>query len=175
MKYSALGYQVANGEKLAEYSYGSGTNVAVLVKVNIAPSASTTVVVSRVDADEDGMADAWETTKFGDLATATHATDFDGDGLLDWQEYVVGMEPKNDQSRLAITNMAAAADSAQIVLQWPSASNRTYSLFGTSNMLAGITNALRIDISATPPCNTHTVDLSAAGATNFFSIGVRLQ
>ncbi len=45
MKYSAAGYGVANGEKLAEYDYNGRSNMAVVVKVNIARSATTRVSI----------------------------------------------------------------------------------------------------------------------------------
>jgi len=43
MKYSATGYSVSNGVKLAEYAYNGNSNMAVVVKVNIAKSATTVV------------------------------------------------------------------------------------------------------------------------------------
>lgn len=43
MKYSAAGYSVSNGVKLAEYAYNGNSNMAVVVKVNIAKSATTVV------------------------------------------------------------------------------------------------------------------------------------
>jgi len=45
MKYSAAGYGVDNGEKLAEYDYNGRSNMAVVVKVNIARSATTRVSI----------------------------------------------------------------------------------------------------------------------------------
>ena len=43
MKYSVTGYAVSNGVKLAEYPYNGNSNMAVVVKVNIAKSATTVV------------------------------------------------------------------------------------------------------------------------------------
>jgi hypothetical protein len=43
MQYSAAGYRVSNGVKLAEYAYNGNSNMAVVVKVNIAKSATTVV------------------------------------------------------------------------------------------------------------------------------------
>lgn len=45
MKYSPTGYDVGNGEKLAEYDYNGQSNMAVVVKVNIAASATTIVSI----------------------------------------------------------------------------------------------------------------------------------
>ena len=62
------GYKVVGGSELAEYDYGNGTNTAVLVRVNIASNALTTVSVCRTDSDEDGMPDDWELANFTNLA-----------------------------------------------------------------------------------------------------------
>jgi hypothetical protein len=43
MQYSAAGYSVSNGVKLAEYACNDNSNMAVVVKVNIAKSATTVV------------------------------------------------------------------------------------------------------------------------------------
>jgi hypothetical protein len=51
MRKSAAGYTVTGGEKIAEYDYNGGTNTAVLVKVNIARQARTTVTVSDAPPD----------------------------------------------------------------------------------------------------------------------------
>ncbi len=47
------------------------------------------LVIRDHDADDDGMPDAWEYQYFGNLATASYGTDFDGDGLTDLREYEI--------------------------------------------------------------------------------------
>ena len=49
------------------------------------------------DADQDGMSDAWETQHFGNL-THNGATDTDGDGLTDVQEYLKGSDPTKTEA-----------------------------------------------------------------------------
>ncbi len=46
------------------------------------------------DKDDDGISDKWERDNFGNLTTANETTDFDGDGLLDKDEYSKGADPK---------------------------------------------------------------------------------
>ncbi len=53
-----------------------------------------TALASVVDNDGDGMDDHWETGWFGDTTTAGVATDFDGDGLSDFDEYGHSTNPK---------------------------------------------------------------------------------
>jgi len=61
-----------------------------------------------MDADGDGMPDAWERTHFVD--TARDGTgDWDRDGLRDGDEYVAGTDPTNAASRLSMFITAAAA------------------------------------------------------------------
>ena len=69
MQYSATGYQVTGGQILAQYSYNGGSNMAVLVKVNIPASGAMNVSISQVpanpDANGNGLPDTWEITWFG--------------------------------------------------------------------------------------------------------------
>ena len=55
-------------------------------------------VATEPDTDGDGLPDPWEMSIFGDLTTASDTTDFDGDGLLDIDEYRNNTDPKNPDS-----------------------------------------------------------------------------
>src|SRR3989304_4876755 len=55
-------------------------------------------IATEPDADGDGIPDPWEMSIFGDLTTASDTTDFDGDGLLDIDEYRNNTDPKNPDS-----------------------------------------------------------------------------
>ncbi len=48
---------------------------------------------SGVDTDSDGIVDAWEIHYFGNLTTANNTSDFDGDGLRDYAEYLSDTDP----------------------------------------------------------------------------------
>jgi hypothetical protein len=56
------------------------------------------------DVDLDGIPDGWEMATFGDLITASATTDFDGDGLLDALERILGTN-----ARLANSNASGGA------------------------------------------------------------------
>jgi len=55
-------------------------------------------IATEPDTDGDGLPDPWEMSFFGDLTTASDTTDFDGDGLLDIDEYRNNTDPKNPDS-----------------------------------------------------------------------------
>ena len=54
--------------------------------------AAIRLVPSADDFDQDGMSDTWEIKYFGGLSN-TGASDIDGDGLTDIQEYMLGVDP----------------------------------------------------------------------------------
>jgi hypothetical protein len=171
MQYRSQGYQVTGGEKLAEYSYNGGANMAVLVKVNIAPSASTTLTISRVDADEDGMADAWEAHYFPEGTNAAPTAHGDDDGMNNLQEYIAGTDPTNSASVLCITECGPGATANKFVLYWQSASNRWYSVGWASN-LPGSFVPFTSGLPANPPVNVFTDDVRGAENRGFYRIGV---
>ncbi len=68
------------GKGSISYTYdkaGDITNLTILV-----------VNSTFIDTDQDGIADEWEMTFWGDLTTASGTTDFDGDGYSDLWEYL---------------------------------------------------------------------------------------
>ena len=73
----AYGVAVANG-----YTYVAGA------------SSGLHIFRSSVDTDGDGMYDGWELQYFGSLAQS-YTNDFDGDGIINWGEYLAGLDPTN--------------------------------------------------------------------------------
>ncbi len=61
---------------------------------------SPTPIVTFVDSDGDGMDDAWESARFGDLSHDGMG-DTDGDGVSDLAEYKTGTNPTDAASRLS--------------------------------------------------------------------------
>jgi hypothetical protein len=54
------------------------------------------------DIDNDLLPDSWELHWFGNLSAAGLNTDSDGDGLTDYQEYVLGTDPTHPNPGLTL-------------------------------------------------------------------------
>jgi hypothetical protein len=67
------------------------------------------------DCDIDGLPDAWELDRFGNLNQG-QAGDPDGDGFTNFQEYLADTSPLDDQSYLRVTGIAVTAGG--VVVKW---------------------------------------------------------
>jgi len=54
-----------------------------------------TLLTVTADDDGDGVSDAWEITWFGNTNTVNSTSDYDGEGLLDLEEFQMGTSPTN--------------------------------------------------------------------------------
>jgi len=88
------------------------------------------VFMSPVDADGDGIADAWS----NQYSVAGGTNDTDNDGLNDDGEYYAGTDPTNAGSGLwfdgGVSNTAEG-----FVVEWPSVPWRTYRVRGTDDLM----------------------------------------
>lgn len=121
-----------NGQ-LSGYAYSAncgwlnlGSSTVYAVKTDsLAPGA---------DSDQDGLADAFELANFGNLTAAGAATDSDGDGLSDLQEYLAGTDPRAVTAPLRITAFARAG--ATFSLAFNSTPARLYRIETTPSLAA---------------------------------------
>ncbi len=87
---------------------------------------SPTPIVTFVDSDGDGMDDAWESARFGDLSHDGMG-DTDGDGVSDLAEYKTGTNPTDAASRLsAAATVLRGGD--QTTITWEAVPGRSYHL-----------------------------------------------
>lgn len=114
--------------------------------------------VTNPDSDNDGMADAWETTYFGGLAQ-TATGDFDSDGTNNLTEYRLGLVPTSGSSRFAAVRGAGGA------LTWPSVAGLTFTI-QRSTTLGGWTDVGTVTATGTTASWTDTSP--PAGATKVF-------
>ncbi|MBI5385210.1 MAG: lamin tail domain-containing protein [Verrucomicrobia bacterium] len=130
-------------------------------------SAPPAVVVVLADNDRDGMADNWERRYgFATNSVADATQDADGDGLLNWQEYVTGTDPTNT---LSVLRLDVAEWSGGVVLGLQAVSNRSYSL-QFLNVL-GTTNWQRLaDLPAQPASYFTNVLDERAAASRFYRV-----
>jgi formylglycine-generating enzyme required for sulfatase activity len=121
------------------------------------------------DTDGDGLGDMDEIITYG---TDPLLVDTDGDGVSDMDEAIAGTSGASGSSVFRM--LAPRATASGVVLQWPSAANRLYTVDHRSSMLTGTWTLVQADIPATPPMNTYTTSVWTAGA-NYYRVTVRSQ
>jgi hypothetical protein len=79
-----------------------------------------------LDANRNGISDAWEKYYFGSVTTnRTQFTDTDGDGMSDYAEFIAGTDPTNAASKLVFLS-ATLQTNDQVQLQWSAIGGRLY-------------------------------------------------
>ncbi|MDP6525385.1 MAG: S8 family serine peptidase [Kiritimatiellia bacterium] len=95
-------------------------------------------------------------------------SDQDEDGMFAWEEYVAGTDPTNSYSVFEIVSIGT--DGTNAILQWPSASNRMYHVYGR-NSVTSVPVWIETNIPATPPTNI-LVTPAPLIDTRFYRVGV---
>ena len=117
---------------LLGYAYGANIgwlDLATLRTDTLQPGA---------DTDTDGIADAWEITRAGNLATLTATGDADGDGISDRDEYFADTHPLLAQDALRITGFGQSGSGFVATLKWTSRSTRNYRIEVIDNLASGL-------------------------------------
>jgi hypothetical protein len=119
------------------------------------------VLTVLADADHDGMPDTWENLYgFNPQNSADAALDSDGDGVLNWKEYVAGTDPRDPNSYLMISRLDK--NPAQAAVTFNAVSNRLYTV-QFSDALGAPWSPLQ---SVTPRTTNRVVSVIDPGATN---------
>ncbi|MBU1694065.1 MAG: hypothetical protein KKC51_08895, partial [Verrucomicrobia bacterium] len=139
---------------------GTGTNYADFSWTGPTDASRGTLnaaqAITGCDSDSDGMLDSWEIDTFGDKVTAGAGTDWDGDGLSDYGEYMAGTGATDGDSALTMADQVIQpAGSANRIIRWSSVSGHTYALLRWTNLLNTATT-IASGVSATQPMNTYT-------------------
>jgi hypothetical protein len=95
----------------------------------------------------------------GSAADKTRAQDdYDNDGMTNWAEYVAGTDPTDPTSFFAFTTLVHDGQTTRDALEWYSASNRVYSVYGAPTLSTNAANftLIQSNIVATPPRNLFT-------------------
>ena len=109
----------ADGRTIVFQSFSMDLNTNIL-------TANRNLFVAKIlvgDSDHDGMDDDWEMTYFGNLSHDGTA-DTDGDGLTDYQEFLAGTNPIDNNSLLRCLTVATSAGGATIY--WSAAPGHAY-------------------------------------------------
>lgn len=119
-----------------------------------------------LDADGDGLADAWEQQHFGGLSANPH-DDPDGDGIDNLHEYRAGTNPRDAQSRFELVEISSGPSGVSV--RWSSQPGQSYRVRRSANLLAAPAayEVVRGGLVATPPMNEF-IDAAAAGGRQFF-------
>ena len=151
-------------------------DLAGSVRTTLVTSVAFTVKPAAYDQDNDDLLDTWEQQIIGDnggdgiagIFDVQPGADYDGDGYTEEQEQYVGTVPIDAGSYFRVADVQPLPSEGKVVLQWPSASNRTYTLVLITNLLGGGRNTVAAGIPATAPLNTYTSAAPAAPASTFF-------
>jgi uncharacterized repeat protein (TIGR01451 family) len=114
-------------------------------------NTASTVTTIYLDSVGDGIPDWWRQQFFGSGtttdATSCAACDPDGDGFGNLQEYLLGTDPTNSASALAIT--AITPIGADIIISFASVSGKSYELDWISDLANGTWLPVTTNIAGT--------------------------
>jgi len=134
---------------------------------------NTTWITVPFDNDSDTLSDAWEWENFGEYSWDA-SDDPDGDGMINYAEYVAGTQPTNDSSSLRVKGERQESGVDSLVIRWGGVSGRYYAVLRSStgpepdNMTMVASN-----IAATPPENVYTDAVGSAWQVYYYRILVR--
>jgi len=126
-----------------------------------------------MDSDGDGMPDGWEQAHGLNRFVDDASGDADGDGLTNYQEFLAGTDPTDEDDRVRLVPISATVTSGNLtaVLGFSARSNRTYSVVYRSFADTGVwTKLLNVSSEATNRFVTLTNTVSSAIASRFFRL-----
>lgn len=112
------------------------------------------------DSDSDGLTDAWELEKTGNLTTFTPGGDADGDTFGDLLEYAANTDPQDAEDYFDIVSQSANTVDSEMTISWKSSSARIYRIQQSDDMaswsdvgvpVAGSNGTTQTTVAFTPP------------------------
>jgi len=88
---------------------------------------------SFIDANHNGISDAWEKYYFGSVSTnRTQTTDTDGSGMSDYGKFIAGLNPTNPASKFIILSVTVQSNRF-VQMQWAAIPGRIYQVESSTN------------------------------------------
>ncbi len=152
--------------------YAYSANCGWISLSNAFAFVKTDSVQAGADTDGDGIPDAWELQKAGNLTALTGTGDSDGDGLKDIDEYRADTDPLNANDLLRIIAVAANTPGDTATLTWTSKPTRLYQVQNRLDLVAGSwgTNSPPGLVSPDPGLTTTRNATGAAVSNRFFRV-----
>ena len=125
---------------LSGYAYGANVGWINLGLMGVV--LETDSIKKGTDTDGDGIADPFELTYAGNLGTMNAASDRDGDGELDLDEYLEGTHPFDPNSKLRITSFVTSSNGSISTIIWTSVTSRKYRVQKNPDLLSSWTTVL---------------------------------
>lgn len=171
--YRVSAYRDSNDNAQQDFWEASGAWTGGVVFVSWDPVQGIDIQLAE-PCTADGMPLWWLRRYFGitapeqaSQAGCSGADDPDRDGMTNYGEYRAGTDPGNPLSRLIVTVAAGAGKGRRdIVLEWASATNRTYAVHRGRSLPDSLV-PLEGGVPATPPLNVYR-DTQATNAGPYF-------
>lgn len=154
-------YTYDSNNRLKTASYTNG----VTARYQFDLAHNLTGIGQVADTDGDGLPDYWEIKYFGDLTTTDGTGDQDGDGLSDLAEYLAATDPTANGSSFVF--FSSTPMTSTNIIRWASASNRTYTIYHTTNLMESF-STLETGIGGTPPVNEYSHSVTTPA--NFYRV-----
>ena len=137
----------------------------------IQTATNTVRIVVPWDANGNGIPDDWEFAWFDGVLTNTASGDADGDGFLNYYEWVASTDPKAPGSYIGWENKFTVA-SNQVQLTFQSKAGRTYHIEGIDGQLNSSNQWRHLDSVVTVSTNTTWTDTNAVPRTRSYRIKI---
>ncbi|MHA3770583.1 lamin tail domain-containing protein [Verrucomicrobiota bacterium sgz303538] len=151
---------------------GGQYSVVISNSEGFAVSNSVTLAVTVTDTDGDGLQDAWEQAKFGNLS-ATAGQDPDGDGRNNREEFLAGTDPRNANDLLK-AEVVKNSNGQGVKITFTAQSKKSYSVFYKNGLGNGSWVKLQ-DVTAAVGARTISVTDSSPGSTRFYKVVTPIQ
>lgn len=141
--------------------------------INLGGGTLATATMQVTDSDNDGIADAWERTYFGNLTSAGTTTDADKDGVSDLAEYRAGTAPDNATDFFRSTTSAINEGTHQATLTFTTDPTRLYRIETSDDLSSWTNSSLGTFSPDAGTSTTRTFTWSGSGKKFFRAVAMR--